>query len=329
MWREVLYRAVQSSTGLYPSNLGNLINTNLNTLEEYNQEHWVVKANTLLKDLPSEWRSLIGEEFKFNSEMMADMIEWVEEGQIYAGSDGSVENGRGAHSFVISSSIKKSTIWGGSATTPGSIEEMASQRSEHAGSIAVLLVLHIFQQCIQRNFNALVWIDNAEVIRRGNMGEITGPWKDTLVLDYDLWAVTNKVISLIEFTFTWEKVDSHIEEKKRKNPKKRLCGNERAWRLNEAADELAGKQRKRDIGVQEVFFSEAGVMVKLENRYLYGDLHSQITEAIHGPPLKEYMCTKFGWEVSTFNNINWRAMGSYTKGISSSKATNLLKLAMN
>ena len=45
---------------------------------------------------------------------------------------------------------------------------MLSQRAEHAGSIAILLLLDIFQKCIQVQPHVLLWIDNAEVIRRGN-----------------------------------------------------------------------------------------------------------------------------------------------------------------
>ena len=147
IWREALYRAVQSSTGLYPSNLGKQLTHDAVFPQNDTQEtgHWVNKANWLLETLPKEWRPLMGDEFKFNSDMMVEFTEWLEEGDIYGGSDGSVINGIGAHSFVITNAQRETTMWGGAATTPGSIEEMASQRAEHAGSIAVLIMLHILQ----------------------------------------------------------------------------------------------------------------------------------------------------------------------------------------
>ena len=104
-----------------------------------------------------------------------------------AGSDKSVANGVGAHSYVFTSSIKRTTIWGGAATTPRSKEEMASQRAEHAGSIAVLLILHVFQQCYNDHFQVDLWIDNVEVIRRGEGEATMQTWNDSLVLDFDIF----------------------------------------------------------------------------------------------------------------------------------------------
>ena len=71
------------------------------------------------------------------------------------------------NSYLFTSGNNETTTWGGAATTPESSEEMSSQQAKHAGSIAALLILHIFQQCIQMNFKCNLWIDNAEVIRRG------------------------------------------------------------------------------------------------------------------------------------------------------------------
>ena len=93
-------------------------------------------------------------------------------------------------------------IWGGAATTPGSVQEMLSQRAEHAGSIAILILLDIFQKCIQVQLHVLLWIDNVEMIRRGNWKADKGVWSDTLVLDYDLWKVTEKVVEGLNFTFS-------------------------------------------------------------------------------------------------------------------------------
>ena len=53
-------------------------------------------------------------------------------------------------------------------------------------------------------------------------------------------------------------MDSHIKDKLRDNPKRTLNGNELAWRLNEAADELAGLQRLKEETVEEVFFFQRG-----------------------------------------------------------------------
>ena len=177
--------------------------------------------------------------------------------------------------------------------TPGSPEEMASQRVKHAGSIAALLILHIFQQSVKLDFQVDLWIDNAEVIRRGRSQKIGEAWSDTLVLDFDMWKVTETIQSQIKFTLSWVKVDSHVKEKLKVNPQREIQGNEIAWRLNEAVDQLAGQQQMQNKTIQEVF-KEAGVMVQHGNSFLYGNIYAQVTEAIHGPPLQHYLCNKFG-----------------------------------
>ena len=45
------------------------------------------------------------------------------------------------------------------------------------------------------------------------------------------------------FDIIWNKADSHIEEKLRENPKRKLNRNELVWQLKEAADKLVGQQR--------------------------------------------------------------------------------------
>ena len=60
----------------------------------------VEAANGRLIRLPPQWLSLCGS-FCFTLDMIKDFSSWIDEGIIYAGSDGSVEAGQGAHSFVI------------------------------------------------------------------------------------------------------------------------------------------------------------------------------------------------------------------------------------
>ena len=74
--------------------------------------------------------------------------------------------------------------------------------------------------------------------------------------------VSNLVKQLLAFPLTWEKVDSHVEKKRKLNPAKKFKGNKLAWRLNEKADELAGAQCSKHLLIPEVFFDEATVMVK-------------------------------------------------------------------
>lgn len=183
----------------------------------------------------------------------------MKDGVIYVGSDGSVKNGVGAHSFAFTSGATKSSVWGGAAPTPGNCEEMSSQRSEHAGSIAALLLLDILFPVLGVTFTVSLWVDNAEVVRRGkaNIGALQ--WKDTIILDYDLWALSASIASVAPYSLTWEKVDSHIDSKLKEDPTRVLQGNKLAWRINEVADRLAEQQRVKGYAVVEQFFFRGGI----------------------------------------------------------------------
>lgn len=65
---------------------------------------------------------------------------------LWAGSDGSVEGGHGAHSFVLTSGMEESPILGGAATTVGNSRDMSSLRIEHAGSAAIVIVILVLQR---------------------------------------------------------------------------------------------------------------------------------------------------------------------------------------
>ena len=59
-------------------------------------------------------------------------------------------------------------MWGGAAITPGNLLEMSSLWCEHAGALAILLVLFAFQlhlgQENMQSMEVVIWLDNAEVL---------------------------------------------------------------------------------------------------------------------------------------------------------------------
>ena len=130
-----------------------------------------------------------------------------------------------------------------------------------------------------------LWIDNGEVIRRAKSEDLPDHWRDTLVLDYDLWVLTCTVIQEMDLKVTWNKVDSHIQDKLKIDPTRKLHGNAGAWRLNEAADKLAGEQREKLEAVEEVYFEEAEVMAFYNDSYIYGSVQDRVTEGEHGPSI--------------------------------------------
>ena len=79
----------------------------------------VERLNNAITKLSKEIKKLLVS-FKFSMPMVKDFLHWREKGMIYGGSNGSVFEGHWAYSFVFSSGVKETTMWGSAATTPWS-----------------------------------------------------------------------------------------------------------------------------------------------------------------------------------------------------------------
>ena len=74
---------------------------------------------------------------------------------------------------------------------------MSSLRADHGGALGVLLILyamHIYYPSLPLPLELTIYIDNSEVVRRGGSKVPTLGIKQQLVLDYDLWATTERLL---------------------------------------------------------------------------------------------------------------------------------------
>ena len=90
--------------------------------------------------------------------------------------------------------MKMTQIWGGAAATEGNQVKMSPLRSEHAGALAIIIVLHILHNVTKVDLKAELWVDNAEVIRRVTATDISAE-----ALDYDLHMTTQHWIGVIGY----------------------------------------------------------------------------------------------------------------------------------
>ena len=205
---------------------------------------------------------------------------------------------------------------------------MTSLRTEHAGALAIIMVLHILQEVLGLNFVVELWVDNAEVIRRITTREV-----EPMALDFDLYKTTVTWVTNIKYQLTWRKVDSHIEDKLKLDPTRVVKGNPLAWRLNEAMDELANTQCRKDMREgkkqAECFFPDSGAMVEVDNSMVYGSIYEAVKEQVHSKPLAEYLCNKFHWTAEEFQTIHWEAMGAFMAGTPPVIQTNVIKMVMD
>ena len=95
-----------------------------------------------------------------------------------------VKDGAGGHAFCI---LDNSTL--------GSKGEMSSLQAEHDSALGILLLLQTLYIYYQDNFllEFTVFIDSAEVLRRGNEKVPRLGIKQQLVLDYNLWATIDRL----------------------------------------------------------------------------------------------------------------------------------------
>ena len=83
---------------------------------------------------------------------------------MYAGSDGLVKKGFGAHEYGFTSNIEEGKVWRDASITPGLASEMSLFRTEHGGDLGVLLMIYTLQIYMgtkdTSGYNLDIWINN-------------------------------------------------------------------------------------------------------------------------------------------------------------------------
>ena len=108
-----------------------------------------------------------------------------------AGSDGSVKDDIGGHSFYLTNNTFTRKIYGYTLTIYNG-HDILSLRTEHAQGMCILLLLYkiqVFFEHMTLIESIIFFIDNQKVARRGCMNLPSIEVKQQLVLDYDLWAM--------------------------------------------------------------------------------------------------------------------------------------------
>mgnify|MGYP000264414649 CR=1 FL=1 len=158
---------------------------------------------------PSELLSLFGGTTISDKEG-AEILSCIKLNKAAAGSDGSVKDGKGGHAFCITDNEFTTQLWG-FAPTVGSDREMSSLRAEHGGALGILLLLHPIYTHFEADYHVkmTIFIDNAEVIRRGKKKVPKLGVKQHLVLDYGLSATTERLQAEMACNIQWEWVKGH------------------------------------------------------------------------------------------------------------------------
>ena len=202
-----------------------------------------------------------------------------------------------------------------------------------------MLILYAIQVYMGRQYDpskyqVTIWIDNAEVLARGEGKEYGNTIKSRMVLDYDMWTVMTMLQDKIQFKLKWEKVDSHIETRQYKDgatPK----GDKYSIRLNKSVDAWAGEAREWGEALlqgdesQQYFYSESQVIVQLPDlNYIYGNIASAVREVLTKDKMIKYLLARNPhWTQQIFDTIDWESMELCLGKMKDTKVTNVLKMA--
>ena len=118
---------------------------------------------------PPELLYLMGK-VKVTDEEGLELMVQLSANNASAGSDGSVKNGIGGHSFCITNNTFTKKIWG-SAQTVGQTSDMTSLRTEHGGDLGILILvyaMYIHYPKISLPTELKVYIDNCQQTEQGS-----------------------------------------------------------------------------------------------------------------------------------------------------------------
>ena len=110
--------------------------------------------------------------------------------------------------------------------------------------------MHVFYLTLPLPLELKIYIDNSEVVRRGGSEAPTLGIKQQLLLDYDLWATTERLLHVIPCNIQWTWVKGH--QTQRAGSKWKLD-----VELNNFCDKKAETGRSlRQVGNADPFFPD-------------------------------------------------------------------------
>ena len=199
---------------------------------------------------------------------------------------------------------------------------MTSPRAEHGGALGILLLLQamtiFYEEDLPRELT--IFIDNSEVVRRGETLVPRLGIKQQLVLDHDLWATIEQLQAILPCTICWKWVKRHQTQ-----------GTGFTWKvevaLNNFCDKKAEEARSLSpLGNCDPFFPDQQIGMTIHGERIHGSPREAILEASHDLDLQHYICNKTGWSPETFTSVDWPGLGDYMKTIPSTKQTNVIKM---
>ena len=167
-----------------------------------------------------------------------------------------------------------------------------------------------------------IFIDNAEVIRRGTHKVPRLGIKQQLVLDYDLWATTERLQDEILCNIKWKWVKGHQTQ-----------GQGSKWKLEVAVNNFCDTKAEEASSAPSLgggpFFPDQQIGITWNGERQHGSPRQAILMAMHDNNLRDYICKKAGWTSVVFDSVDWGGLERYLDSITAVQRTNAIKMTHN
>ena len=244
-------------------------------------------------------------------------------------SDGTVDNGCGAHAYTLRTSCKDpDCAITGAAPTRGDPETIISLQTEHFGALAGFLWIWILVKKYEINGGQVDGaMDNLTVVNRINDGlDESRGHKQHLSTDLDIWKETVDLLSNIPITSKLRHVKGHQDDM-HKNGQQGPLNRDVFWNVHidrraEAARLTVPLEPKTVFGSSAATFFQKG-------HPIHTKISAKIRSAILDEPLRAYIQQKENWDDNTFNIVDWKAFDASMNKLLIHKRIHVAKYIFN
>jgi hypothetical protein len=287
----------------------------------------------IVQRMPEVWQQAVGKITlpDDNGQEIANIL--ISGGTLRCWSDGSVDNGVGAHAYTIQTYCSgNDKCISGAAVMPGHPGTISSLRAEHYGAMAILLLTLAIEwkYSIGGYGFLLLHIDNTEVVNRIKYGVDDRMAADKhSKTDFDVWKESHMLTQLLQTSVCAKWVRGHQDKYLQENqggigpmpmePHFNILMDRKA--------ELCRKESAITLSTLPMTSDEASLVIN--NCLVTTNIDEHVRMLMTATPLKTYIMDKNGWTHLTFNLVDWNAVGRFMSHLSAAKRAKVAKLQHN
>ena len=245
-----------------------------------------------LKDLghilPLPYQKLLGE-INYPLDDGKALAKAIAEGQATMYTDGTVDEGCGAHAYTIRTDTDDDAeALSGPAPMWGDPETISSLRTEHFGVLAGLLWAWLAMKKYEIDQSILEGtVDNVIVVNRINDGQETDPdSKLSIASDRDVWDETNILLQRIPLTCNFRHVKGHQDDMHKKGYHGPLS-RDAHWNVH--MDRKAEVAQLLHPTPSMINFGSLSAEIIHDDQPIHTKISKKIKQAFLSPPLREYI----------------------------------------